>query len=110
MTLIPDFLKSFEKSNGSLFYNRIKLKSLFLRLKDLEVTKKAIIQKTVEVLNMLPANKAQEVSDFADFVLKKYENLSLQRGIEMLQSQSEAFSFLNDDEDLYSPADIKKEL
>jgi len=73
------------------------------------VTKKALIKKTVDVLNSLPTDKAQEVCDFADFVLKKYEEISLQRGIEYIQSHSEAFSFLNDDEELYSAADIKKE-
>jgi hypothetical protein len=73
------------------------------------MTKKAIIKKTIDVMNILPVDRVQEVSDFADFVLKKYEDVSLQRSIEYLQSQGKAFSFLNDDEELYSAADIKKE-
>ena len=71
------------------------------------MTKEAIIQKTLEALKVLPKEKAEEVSDFADFLLRKYEELSLQQGIQMLQSQSETFNFLNEEEELYSPADIK---
>jgi hypothetical protein len=71
------------------------------------LTKEAIIQKTLEALKVLPKEKGEEVSDFADFLLRKYEELSLQQGIQMLQSQSETFNFLNEEEELYSPADIK---
>ena len=71
------------------------------------MTKEAIIQKTLEALKILPKEKAEEISDFADFLLRKYEELSLQQGIQMLQSQSETFNFLNEEEELYSPADIK---
>jgi hypothetical protein len=71
------------------------------------LTKEAIIQKTLEALKVLPKEKAEEISDFADFLLRKYEELSLQQGIQMLQSQSETFNFLNEEEELYSPADIK---
>jgi hypothetical protein len=59
-------------------------------------------------MQVLPEDKAVEISDFADFVLKKYEDITLQQGIQELQSQSEAFTFLNNEEDLYSPADIKE--
>jgi hypothetical protein len=72
------------------------------------MTREAIIQKTVKTLNKLPAEKAGEVADFADSVLKGYEESLLQKGIEKLVVQSEAFQFLNDDEDLYSEEDIKE--
>jgi hypothetical protein len=71
------------------------------------LTKEAIIQKTLEALKILPKEKAEEISDFADFLLRRYEALSLQQGIQTLQSQSETFNFLNEEEELYSPADIK---
>jgi hypothetical protein len=74
------------------------------------LTKEAIIQKTLEALKVLPKEKAEEISDFADFLLRKYEELSLQQGIQTLQSQSETFNFLNEDEELYSLADIKDKL
>ncbi len=39
------------------------------------MTKEAIIQKTIQALTILPADKAEEISDFADFILQKYEDL-----------------------------------
>lgn len=72
------------------------------------MTKEAIIQKTIQALQVLPQDKAEEVSDFAEFMLKKFEELTLQQGIQNLQSQSETFSFLIEEEDIYSPADIKE--
>lgn len=72
------------------------------------MTREAIIKKTVKVLGKLPAEKAGEVADFADFVLKNHEEQMLQKGIEKLTIQSGAFDFLNDDEDIYSLEDIKE--
>jgi hypothetical protein len=72
------------------------------------MTREAIIQKTIKTLNMLPAEKAGEVADFADYVLKKHEELTLQNGIEKLVEKSKAFQFLNDEEDLYTVEDIKE--
>ncbi len=72
------------------------------------MTKEAIIQKTIKTLNMLPTEKADEVADFADYMLKKFEEDNLQKGIETLVEQSGAFQFLNEEEDLYSEEDIKE--
>jgi hypothetical protein len=72
------------------------------------MTREAIIQKTVKTLSKLPAEKVGEVADFADFVLKNYEEHILQKGIEKLTVQSGSFDFLNDDEDIYSVEDIKE--
>ena len=72
------------------------------------MTREAIIQRTIQALKVLPEEKAQQVSDFADFMLKKYEELILQQGIQTLQSDSETFQFLNEDEELYSISDIKE--
>ena len=72
------------------------------------MTKEAIIEKTLQTLNVLPAEKAEEVADFADFILKKHEEDSLQKGIYKITEDSEAFNFLNEDEVLYSVKDIKE--
>ena len=72
------------------------------------MTRQAIIQKTIQALQTLPQDKAEEISDFVDFMLRKYEDLALQQGIQTIQSQSQTFAFLNQEEDLYSPADIKE--
>ena len=72
------------------------------------MTQAAIIEKTIKTLKMLPAEKASEVSDFADYVLKKHEEDTLQKGIEKIVEQSQTFNFLNDEEDLYTTNDIKE--
>ncbi len=72
------------------------------------MTREALIQKTVKTLNMLPAEKAGEVADFAEYILKKHEEYILQTGIETLVEQSQSFQFLNDEEDLYTIEDIKE--
>jgi Protein of unknown function (DUF2281). len=46
------------------------------------MTKEAIIQKIIEILEKLPSEKINEVSDFADFILKKYEEQLIQKGME----------------------------
>ena len=72
------------------------------------MTREAIIQKAIKTISKLPTEKAEEVADFADNVLKNYEEQMLQKGIEKLVMQSHAFQFLNDEEDLYSVDDIKE--
>ena len=72
------------------------------------MTRQAIIEKTVKAINQLPADKAQEISDFAEFVIKRYEEYLLNRGVQQLKSQSQAFDFLDEDEELYSRADLKE--
>jgi hypothetical protein len=70
------------------------------------MTREAIIKKTIKTLNVLPAEKAEEVADFADYILKKHEEYILQNGIEEIIVNSETFRFLNDEEDLYNVNDI----
>jgi Cu/Ag efflux pump CusA len=72
------------------------------------MTRQAIIERTVKVINQLPEDKAQEISDFADFVGKRYEEHLLTKSIQKLTSDSQAFSFLNNEEDLYTIADLKE--
>ena len=72
------------------------------------MTRQAIIQRTVNAINQLPENKAEEISDFADFVTKRYEEYQLTQCIQTLTANSNAFDFLNDDEDLYSESDLKE--
>jgi hypothetical protein len=74
----------------------------------MSMTKEAIIEKTVKTLNILPSEKAEEIADFADFVLKKHEEYILQKGIYKLTEDSETFNFLKEEQALYSIKDIKK--
>lgn len=71
-------------------------------------SKQTLIDRTVRAINMLPAEKAEEISDFADFVSKRYEKQQLTQGIQQLAAESKAFDFLNDEEDLYTEVDLKE--
>ena len=72
------------------------------------MTKQLIIEKTVKAINQLPEEKAEEISDFADFIIKRFEEQRLIQGIQQLTSSSQTFDFLKDEEDLYSEADLKE--
>ncbi|MFZ1254865.1 MAG: hypothetical protein WAR77_00860 [Saprospiraceae bacterium] len=72
------------------------------------MTKQAIIERTVKIINQLPESKAEEISDFADFVIKRYEEQSLIDGIQNIISSSQSFDFLSKEEEIYSEKDLKK--
>ncbi|MFN0278180.1 MAG: hypothetical protein ACKVRN_06200 [Pyrinomonadaceae bacterium] len=71
------------------------------------MTQSAVIENTISTLSKLPIDKAEEVADFADFVLRRYENSLLQEGITQIVGESEAFAFLADEEDLYTKDDLR---
>ena len=72
------------------------------------MTKQTIIERTVKVINQLPEEKAIEISDFADFIIKRYEEQGLITGIQSVLSDSNSFEFLNKEEELYSEKDLKE--
>lgn len=72
------------------------------------MTKQIIIERTTHVINQLPLNKAEEIADFVDFILKRYEEQLLTQGIQQLASEGQTFDFLNEEEDLYSVSDLKE--
>ncbi len=72
------------------------------------MTRQAIIERTVKVINQLPEEKASEIADFADFIIKRYDEQLLTDNIQQLVIESTAFSFLNDEEDLYTLTDLKE--
>ena len=67
-----------------------------------------LIKRTLKNLSKLPQDKVREISDFADFIMKKHEEETLQKGIEKLVSHSKSFDFLNEEEELYSQDDLKE--
>jgi len=67
-----------------------------------------LIKQTLKNLSKLPQDKVREISDFADFIVKKHEEGTLQKGIEKLVGHSKSFDFLNEEEDLYSLDDLKE--
>ncbi|MEJ7739731.1 MAG: hypothetical protein WKF97_20080 [Chitinophagaceae bacterium] len=70
--------------------------------------RQAIIDQTIQIINQLPQDKAVEISDFAAFVLKRYEEQTIIENIQQIVSDSNAFSFLAEEEDLYSINDLKE--
>ncbi len=72
------------------------------------MTRQAIIEHTLYAINQLPEDKAKEISDFADMIIKRHEEHRLIEGLQQLSSHSQTFDFLNNEEDLYSQADIKE--
>lgn len=72
------------------------------------MTKQGLISRTIKTLEKLPEERIHEIADFADFVLKKYEEQTLQRGIETIVSESDSFAFLHNEEDLYDERDLKE--
>lgn len=71
------------------------------------MTKKSIIEKTIKVINQLPKDKAEEISDFVDFIFKRFEESEINYGIQELASKSKSFDFLKDEEELYTLEDLK---
>jgi len=69
------------------------------------MTRQKIIDRTLKAINQLPYDKAEEISAFADFVIKRYEEQRLTEGIQHITSESQAFEFLNGEEELYSETD-----
>jgi hypothetical protein len=72
------------------------------------MNKELIIEKTVRAINDLPESRAEEISDFADFVIKKYEEHKLSTDVQKMVSESRSFNFLENEEDIYSLEDLKE--
>jgi hypothetical protein len=72
------------------------------------MTRAALIQRTLNILAKLPQEKAMEVANFADYILKKHDESTLQKGIETLINNSKAYDFLKNEADLYSLSDLKE--
>lgn len=72
------------------------------------MNKQSIIERTLKAINQLPEDKAEEISVFADFLMKRYDEQKLTEGIQKLAANSQAFNFLNNDEDIYTEDDLKE--
>ena len=70
--------------------------------------RKVIIERTIKAINWLPEDKAKEISDFADFMIKRYDEQLLSESIQQLTSKSQAFQFLESEEDLYTLSNLEE--
>jgi chloramphenicol O-acetyltransferase len=57
------------------------------------LNKQTIIDSTTKAINLLHTDKAEEISDFADFVSKRYEEQQLAQVIKKLAAESQEFAF-----------------
>ncbi|MFN4000369.1 hypothetical protein [Algoriphagus sp.] len=71
------------------------------------MTKEEAINNTMVILDKLPLEKIQEVKDFADFILNKLEEQTLNLGIQKLVEEGKPYEFLKEEEDLYTVEDLK---
>lgn len=72
------------------------------------MTKQAIIERTIGAIHRLPQEKAEEVLDFLMVLLKRYEERSLTEGLHHLATTASTLDFLQDEEELYTLADLKQ--
>lgn len=70
--------------------------------------KNSLIDEIVNKIRQLPEPKILEVNDFADFLLSKIDDKILQEGMQKIISESEAFEYLLDDEEIYTVNDLKE--
>jgi len=72
------------------------------------MSRETLIKRTYNTITKLPDDKVKEVSDFADFIMKRHEEELLNQGIENLAVNSKSFYFLSEEEDLYTVQDLKQ--
>ena len=72
------------------------------------MTKQIMIERTLKIFNQLPDEKVEEISNFADFILKRYEESTLLKDMQKIVSEGNAFNFLEHEKDLYVMTDLKK--
>jgi len=62
-----------------------------------------LINKTINNISLLPDFRLKEVSEYVDFLLKKYDNKKMTEGIMELTAKS--LDFLNEEE-IYTESDL----
>ncbi|PRZ00654.1 DUF2281 domain-containing protein [Marinilabilia salmonicolor] len=72
------------------------------------MNRQVLIDNTVNKIRQLPDTKIQEINDFAEFLLSKIDDRIMSENIQKLTSDSKAFDFLKDEEDLYDVNDLKE--
>jgi len=72
------------------------------------MNRQILIDNTLNKIRQLPDAKIKEINDFADFLLSRIDDKIIQEGILKLTSESKAFEFLKDEDDLYTVNDLKE--
>ncbi len=72
------------------------------------MNRQVLIDDTFNKIKQLPDIKIREINDFADFLLSKIDDKIIREGIQELTSESKAFEFLKEEDDLYTLNDLKE--
>jgi hypothetical protein len=72
------------------------------------MNRQILIDDTFNKIKQLPDIKIREINDFADFLLSKIDDKIIREGIPKLISESKAFEFLKEEDDLYTLNDLKE--
>ncbi|SFT47412.1 hypothetical protein SAMN04489724_0902 [Algoriphagus locisalis] len=72
------------------------------------MSKQELIDKTVDILEQLPEEKIKEINEFADFILKRLDDKTLQEGIYHMLKEGKPYQFLEKEEDIYRVEDLKE--
>lgn len=70
--------------------------------------KQVLIENTIVKIKQLPESKLMQVNDFVAFLLSRAEDKIMLEGIQKLASDSKAFEFLKEEDDLYTMNDLKE--
>ena len=72
------------------------------------MSREELIKSTIENLNQLSDTRIQEVSDYVRFLSSRIDDKIISEGINTLTSNSKAYAFLHDEEELYQVNDLKE--
>jgi len=72
------------------------------------MSKEELIHKVILTLQKLPPEKISELNDYAEYIFQKFEEEMLQKGVQQLTTEANAFQFLAEDEAIYSTKDLKE--
>ena len=72
------------------------------------MSKEKMLKNTIAKLQQLDKSNLKEANDFVDFLLTKVSNRELTKEIQKQAEEGKAFSFLQDEEELYSIQDLKE--
>ena len=70
--------------------------------------KQVLIENTIVKIKQLPEPKLMQGNDFVAFLLSRAEDKIMIEGIQKLASDSTAFEFLKEEDDLYTMNDLKE--
>lgn len=73
------------------------------------MNKEKVLKNTILKLRQLDERNLKEANDFVEFLLAKVSERELTREIQQQAERSDSFSFLEDEEELYSDEDLKQD-